>query len=137
MQSAGMHRYTAEPIAIVGLSCKFAGEASTPDRLWEMLAAGRSAWSEIPPSRFNLKGAYHPSADRTNTVCFNPLCRENPTEEKKVHVRGGHFLEQDLSLFDAQFFSFSAETAAVGDIYQKRPFIPDECSRWILKFVFN
>ncbi|KAL4734357.1 hypothetical protein BDV11DRAFT_174852 [Aspergillus similis] len=99
MQSAGMYRSTAESIAIVGLSCKFAGEASTPDRLWEMLAAGRSAWSEIPPSRFNLKGAYHPRADRTNTV----------------HVRGGHFLEQDLGLFDAQFFSFSAETASSMD----------------------
>ncbi|KAL5040990.1 hypothetical protein BDW71DRAFT_212552 [Aspergillus fruticulosus] len=96
MQSAGICRSIAEPIAVVGLSCKFAGEASSPDRLWEMLAAGRSAWSEIPPSRFNPKGTYHPRADRTNTV----------------HVRGGHFLEQDLGLFDAQFFSFSAETAS-------------------------
>ncbi|KAL6230714.1 hypothetical protein BDW75DRAFT_244550 [Aspergillus navahoensis] len=85
-----------EPIAIVGLSCKFAGEASTPDRLWDMLAAGRSGWSEIPPSRFNLKGAYHPEAERPNSL----------------DVCGGHFLEQDLGLFDAPFFSFSAETAA-------------------------
>ncbi|KAL4734136.1 hypothetical protein BDV11DRAFT_175032 [Aspergillus similis] len=88
-----------EPIAVVGLSCKFAGEASSPDRLWEMLAAGRSAWSEIPSSRFNLKGAYHPKFDRLSTV----------------NVRGGHFLEQDLGAFDAQFFSFSAETASSMD----------------------
>ncbi|KAL4899481.1 hypothetical protein BDW74DRAFT_183737 [Aspergillus multicolor] len=96
MHTTAGYRSNMEPIAIVGLSCKFAGEASSPDQLWEMLAAGRSGWSEIPPSRFNLKGAYHPKADRPNSL----------------DVRGGHFLEQDIGLFDAPFFSFSAETAA-------------------------
>lgn len=30
-----------------------------------------------------------------------------------MHVKGGHFLEEDIGLFDAPFFNYSAETAAV------------------------
>jgi acyl transferase domain-containing protein len=56
------------PIAIVGLSCKFAGNASSPEKLWEMLAEGSSAWSEIPSSRFNVKGTHHPNHERINAV---------------------------------------------------------------------
>ncbi|KAL4803093.1 hypothetical protein BDV18DRAFT_163154 [Aspergillus unguis] len=96
MTNTGDNGLATEPIAIIGLNCKLAGEASSPARLWDMLAAGRSAWSEIPSSRFNLKGAYHPKHDRLSST----------------NVRGGHFLEQDLGLFDAPFFSFSAETAS-------------------------
>lgn len=58
----------SEPIAIIGLSCKFAGDASTPEGLWRMLAEGRDAWSEIPSSRFNAKGAYHPDSEKLSTV---------------------------------------------------------------------
>ncbi|KAL4975321.1 hypothetical protein BDW66DRAFT_152136 [Aspergillus desertorum] len=96
MKSTGSYVRATEPIAIVGLSCKLAGEASNSDRLWEMLAAGRSSWRETPPSRFNLQGTYHPKAEKLSTT----------------NVRGGHFVEQDISLFDAPFFGFSAETAA-------------------------
>lgn len=58
----------SEPIAIIGLSCKFAGDAKTPAKLWALLEEGRSAWSEIPSSRFNPKGAYHPSREKLSTV---------------------------------------------------------------------
>ncbi|RHZ46589.1 uncharacterized protein CDV56_102872 [Aspergillus thermomutatus] len=88
-----------EPIAIIGLSCKFAGDASSPSKLWTLLEEGRSAWSEIPSSRFNPKGAYHPSREKLSTS----------------HIRGGHFLEEDLGLFDAAFFNFSTETASTLD----------------------
>ncbi|KAL5042782.1 hypothetical protein BDW71DRAFT_210911 [Aspergillus fruticulosus] len=96
MRSTGSYVGASEPIAIVGLSCKLAGEASSAERLWEMLAAGRSSWRETPPSRFNLQGSYHPKAEKLSAT----------------NVRGGHFLQQDIALFDAPFFSFSAETAA-------------------------
>ncbi|QVM05380.1 Type I Iterative PKS [Coccidioides posadasii str. Silveira] len=89
----------SEPIAIIGLSCKFAGDATSPAKLWTLLEEGRSAWSEIPSSRFNPKGAYHPSREKLSTS----------------HIRGGHFLEEDLALFDAAFFNFSAETASTLD----------------------
>nr|UPX44674.1 Type I Iterative PKS [Penicillium fuscum]UXX61831.1 Type I Iterative PKS [Penicillium fuscum] len=89
----------SEPIAIIGLSCKFAGDATSPAKLWTLLEEGRSAWSEIPPSRFNPKGAYHPSREKLSTS----------------HIRGGHFLEEHLGLFDAAFFNFSTETASTLD----------------------
>ncbi|RDW76674.1 type I polyketide synthase [Aspergillus mulundensis] len=89
----------SEPIAIIGLSCKFAGSADSPEKLWEMLAEGRNAWSEIPESRFNHKAVYHPDSEKLGTT----------------HVKGAHFLEQDVGLFDAAFFNYSAETAATLD----------------------
>lgn len=58
----------SEPIAIIGLSCKFAGDATSPAKFWTLLEQGRSAWSEIPSSRFNPKGAYHPSREKLSTV---------------------------------------------------------------------
>lgn len=60
--------WATEPIAIIGLSCRLSGDASDAESLWTMLAEGRDAWSEIPPSRFDLKGAYHADADRLGTV---------------------------------------------------------------------
>lgn len=68
MRRAGGYGLAAEPIAIVGLNCKLAGEASNPARLWDILAAGRSTWSEIPTSRFDLKGVYHPKNEKLSTV---------------------------------------------------------------------
>ncbi|KAJ5893428.1 hypothetical protein N7495_005119 [Penicillium taxi] len=87
------------PIAIIGMGCRFAGDATSPENLWKMLEEGRSAWSEIPPSRFNLEGWYHPSQENISTT----------------NVRGGHFLKEDLALFDATFFGLSAETASTMD----------------------
>jgi len=58
------------PIAIVGMSCRFAGDVSDPEKLWQLVADGRSAWSEIPSSRFNLNGVYHPNSAKPSTVCI-------------------------------------------------------------------
>ncbi|KND87310.1 Lovastatin diketide synthase LovF [Tolypocladium ophioglossoides CBS 100239] len=91
--------WAREPIAIIGLSCKFAGDAASPEKLWKMLAEGRNAWSEIPSTRFNPKGAYHPDFEKLSTT----------------HVKGAHFIEEDVGLFDAAFFSYSAETASAMD----------------------
>lgn len=56
------------PIAIVGLSTRFPGGADSPERLWDLISQGRSAWSEIPSERFNLDGFYHPVANRNGSV---------------------------------------------------------------------
>ena len=52
-------KYAREPIAIVGSSCRFPGDASSPSKLWELLKNPRDVVSEIPPSRFNTTGLYH------------------------------------------------------------------------------
>lgn len=56
------------PIAIVGMSCRFAGDVSDPEKLWKLCAEGRSAWSKIPSSRFNSAGVYHPNGEKSHTV---------------------------------------------------------------------
>jgi acyl transferase domain-containing protein len=61
---------TVEPIAIIGIACRFPGEASNPQELWANLASGRSAWSKQPHGRYNLE-AYQ---DRENPVGIT-VCR--------------------------------------------------------------
>lgn len=61
-------KWATEPIAVIGLSCKFAGDAKNAEGLWKLLAEGRNAWSEIPSSRFNARGAYNPNSEKLSTV---------------------------------------------------------------------
>lgn len=58
------------PIAIIGMSCKFAGGVDSPDKLWAMCAEGRNGWGKIPESRFNIDGFYHPNGEKADTVSF-------------------------------------------------------------------
>ncbi|KAL6816622.1 putative polyketide synthase [Trichoderma sp. SZMC 28015] len=89
----------SEPIAIIGMSCKFSGGVTDPETLWDLLASGRTGWSEIPEERFNLKGVYHPNNERIATS----------------HVKGAHFIQEDVTSFDAAFFNYSGETAQALD----------------------
>lgn len=57
-----------EPIAIIGMSCKFAGDADSPSKLWDLVAAGKDGWSPIPADRFDPKALYHPDQRRTDRV---------------------------------------------------------------------
>ncbi|TVY35171.1 Highly reducing polyketide synthase [Lachnellula subtilissima] len=87
------------PIAIIGISCRFPGDATSPEKLWEMVAEKRSAWSEIPSNRFNQESFYHPVGGHLSTM----------------NVKGGHFMSEDIALFDASFFNFTAELASSMD----------------------
>ncbi len=64
------------PIAIVGMSCRFAGDIDNPEKLWRLLAEGRSAWSEIPKERFNLDGVFHPNSEKLNGVCSSTTAQQ-------------------------------------------------------------
>ncbi len=64
--------WASEPIAIIGMSCKFSGGATSPEKLWDLMASGKTGWSEIPEDRYDLKGVYHPNNERTSTVCTTP-----------------------------------------------------------------
>ncbi|KAK2028328.1 PKSN polyketide synthase for alternapyrone biosynthesis protein [Colletotrichum zoysiae] len=85
-----------EPIAIIGAACRFAGEAKSLGGLWDMISHGRNGHGKVPPSRWDADAWYHPDPDRKGSVC----------------VKHGYFLEQDVSLFDAPFFSMTAREAA-------------------------
>ncbi len=71
MGSVGVSHNGPEPIAIIGLSCKFAGDAESPEAFWRLLTEAKSAWTKIPSSRFNANGSYHPNPERLSTVCVH------------------------------------------------------------------
>jgi hypothetical protein len=91
------------PIAIVGMSCRLPGNVSTPDEFWELCSRARSGWSEIPKERFENASFHHPNPGKGG--CFNAV--------------GGNFLKEDLGLFDAPFFSLTAQEATSMDPQQR------------------
>lgn len=93
----------SEPIAIVGSGCRFPGGASSPSTLWELLKQPRDVLSEIPPERFDTTGYFHPDGNHHSTG----------------NVKHIHRLDQDLGLFDAQFFYISPNEADSIDPQQR------------------
>ncbi|KAL9085033.1 MAG: hypothetical protein Q9165_007774 [Trypethelium subeluteriae] len=73
------------PIAVVGVGCRFPGEARSPQAFFEMLSQGRAAWSEVPKDRYSIDQYYHPFNNRAGTT----------------NSKGAHFLAEDPGLFDA------------------------------------
>ncbi|KAF9873041.1 putative polyketide synthase [Colletotrichum karsti] len=94
---------TDEAIAIVGMSCRLPGEASSLDDFWRLMCRSRSGWSTIPEDRFSKDAYHHPSAERTGGI----------------NSEGGYFLKEDLSLFDAPFFRITKEEAQAMDPQQR------------------
>lgn len=91
------------PIAIVGMSCRLPGDVSSPESFWELCSRARSGWSEIPKERFDSETFRHPNPDKAG--CYNPI--------------GGHFLSEDLGLFDAPFFNVTEKEAISMDPQQR------------------
>ncbi|KAE8356822.1 hypothetical protein BDV28DRAFT_144737 [Aspergillus coremiiformis] len=91
------------PIAIVGMGFRGPGDATGIKELWTMILQGREAWSPIPESRWNNAAFYHPDHSRYGTI----------------NVAGGHFLAEDVSLFDAPFFNMTSDEAAAMDPQQR------------------
>ena len=59
---------TTEPIAIIGFSLRFPQDAVSSQGFWKMLYQGRSAMTEVPEDRFNIKAFYHPESSRISSV---------------------------------------------------------------------
>ncbi|PFH62205.1 hypothetical protein XA68_14612 [Ophiocordyceps unilateralis] len=91
------------PVAIVGMAGRFPGEATNPEKLWDMLCRGSSALSEVPGNRFNPDAFYHPS----------------PEHQGSTNARGGNFLQEDIACFDAPFFSITPKEAQAMDPQQR------------------
>ena len=89
-----------EPIAIVGMSCRFPG-APHPAALWELLHHGVNAISEVPPDRWDVNQYYAPTI-----------------QEGKMCTRYGGFLER-VDEFDAAFFGISSREARFMDPQQR------------------
>ena len=91
-----------EPIAIIGIGCRFPGGANTPDAFWELLRDGVDAVGEMPAGRWNRDAFYHPDADAPG----------------KTYVRHGAFLD-DVRGFDAEFFGITPREAVRLDPQQR------------------
>ncbi|GMG48901.1 unnamed protein product [Aspergillus oryzae var. brunneus] len=91
------------PLAIVGISLKFPGDAVTPEDFWKMLLEGRAAASEFPPDRVNIDALYHPDRERLD----------------RLSTRGANFMKGDLGAFDAGFFTINTTEAEAMDPQQR------------------
>ncbi|MEU6963704.1 type I polyketide synthase, partial [Streptomyces chrestomyceticus] len=92
-----------EPLAIVGMACRFPGGASTPEGFWELLASGSDAVGGFPTDRgWDLEGIYDPDGERENTS----------------YVAQGAFL-RGAAEFDAGFFGISPREALAMDPQQR------------------
>ncbi|WP_430382192.1 type I polyketide synthase [Streptomyces sp. P10-4] len=92
-----------DPIAIVGLGCRYAGGVSSPDELWQLVVAGQDAVGGLPTDRgWDLDTLY--DAD--------------PDARGRSHVRQGAFLA-DPAGFDAAFFGIAPAEARATDPQQR------------------
>lgn len=118
-----------EPIAIVGSSCRFPGDASSPSKLWDLLQEPRDLRKKIPVDRFNPDGFYNENGEY-HGVCssFNthpPSSIGGMTDQKNIctyqsaNVTQCYLTEEDPRLFDHSFFSINPKEAESMDPQQR------------------
>ncbi len=91
-----------EPVAIIGMGCRFPGGSDTPEQFWRLLYSGVDAVTEVPPSRWDVDKYYDP----------------NPDAVGKSYTRWGAFID-DVDKFDPAFFGITPREANAMDPQQR------------------
>jgi acyl transferase domain-containing protein len=91
-----------EPIAIIGVGCRYPGGVDSPDSMWRVLGGGVDVVCDIPADRWDADAFYDP----------------DPSVPGRMNVRRGGFLG-DVSGFDPQHFGISPREAAAMDPQQR------------------
>ncbi|HUL75997.1 MAG TPA: beta-ketoacyl synthase N-terminal-like domain-containing protein [Vicinamibacteria bacterium] len=102
LKSGGSSTVPREPIAIVGMGCRFPGGADGPEAFWRLLCEGRDAIREVPRERWDVDALYDP----------------DPMAGGKMSSRWGGFLDE-VDRFDAGFFGISPREAVRMDPQQR------------------
>ena len=91
-----------EPIAIVGVGCRFPGNVNDPASFWQLLHEGIDAVSEVPSGRWDVDAYYDP----------------NPDTPGKTYTKQGGYIQQ-VDQFDPLFFGISPREAVSLDPQQR------------------
>src|SRR5919202_4576525 len=92
----------SEPIAVIGMACRFPGDANTPDAFWELLRDGKDTAVEVPAERWDIDAYYDPDPDAPG----------------KMYTRYFGFL-REVGKFDSHFFDISPREAMRMDPQQQ------------------
>ena len=93
---------SSDPIAIIGIGCRFPGGAQNPEAFWKLLRDGVDAVAEIPGDRWDVEAFFDP----------------DPEANGKMYTRYGSFLPQ-VDGFDPHFFGISPREALSMDPQQR------------------
>ena len=91
-----------EPIAVIGMACRFPGGANTPQAYWKLLREGQDATREVPADRWDMDAFYDPDPDALG----------------KIATRRGGYLD-DIAHFDAGLFGIAPREALSMDPQQR------------------
>ena len=92
----------AEPVAVVGIGCRFPGDVVGPESFWRLLVDGVDAIGEVPADRWDAEAFYDP----------------DPLAPGRMTTKWGGFVS-DVAGFDAEFFGITPREAEAMDPQQR------------------
>jgi myxalamid-type polyketide synthase MxaB len=95
--------HASEPVAVIGMGCRFPGGVVNAESFWELLRDGRDAVGKVPADRWDMEAYYDP----------------DPGKPGKISSPYAAFLSQPVDGFDAAFFGIAPREAANMDPQQR------------------